>query len=311
MNKMLEDVRKGLSARQKHLSSKYFYDDAGSRIFQEIMQMPEYYLTNTEHDILSSQSREIMAAVGYQEPFNIIELGAGDGAKTVELLRYCVEAGLPITYTPVDISEEVTHELALRLNKELPGLKVEPLVGDYFHVLEEIEKEQKPHLFLFLGSNIGNYLPEDAAELISLFSSHMHPGDKILIGFDLMKNPQVIADAYNDRAGITRRFNLNLLKRLNREIGANFNLEKFDFYSHYDPEKGAVKSYLVSLEDQDVVIDQLSELFHLEKDELIYTELSRKFNFQSIAELGASADLNVQQHFTDDRTFFADTLFIK
>ena len=149
INKFAEHVRVGLSSEKKHLSSIYFYDDKGSQIFKEIMAMPEYYLTDAEFEILQRQPAEIIEAVGFKEPFNIIELGAGDGSKTIELLRYCIDQELDVSYTPVDISNEVTRELVKQLSEDLPSLAVTPLIGDYFQVLPEVEKEHKHIFFCF------------------------------------------------------------------------------------------------------------------------------------------------------------------
>lgn len=311
INKFAEHVRVGLSSEKKRLSSIYFYDDKGSQIFKEIMAMPEYYLTDAEFEILQRQPAEIIEAVGFKEPFNIIELGAGDGSKTIELLRYCIDQELDVSYTPVDISNEVTRELVKQLSEDLPSLAVTPLIGDYFQVLPEVEKEHKPHLFLFLGSNIGNYKEEEASELIGLFANNMHPNDKLLIGFDLQKNPDLIAKAYNDPAGITRSFNLNLLSRINHELGGDFNLQAFDFYAFYNAETGENKSFLVSLEDQNVHIEALKQDFHFAKNELIYTELSKKYTLNQIEALGHNNMLATKGHFLDQNKYFSDSLFEK
>jgi len=311
INNFLNDVNAGLSAKNKYLSSKYFYDDKGSQIFLQIMEMPEYYLTNCELDILKNQPRQILDALQFDKPFNIIELGAGDGSKTMELLNFFAHQRLDVTYMPVDISKEVTKILVDRLALEIPSLKVVPMVGDYFKILKEVEKDNKPHLLLFLGSNIGNYESDDVEDLLELFTKSMHPGDKLLIGFDLKKNPDTISHAYYDPAGVTKAFNINLLTRINRELGGDFNLEAFDFFSSYNPLNGEVRSYLLSLIEQVVTIDRLGKSFDFRKDELIYTELSRKYNFQEIEDLGAVSGLKVQQHFIDSRNYFTDSLFSK
>ena len=311
LNNFLNDVDAGLSAQNKYLSSKYFYDDEGSRIFQKIMDMPEYYLTNSELDILKNQPGEILKALNFDQAFNIIELGAGDGSKTMELLKYFDKQQLDVTYIPVDISAEVTEKLALKLTSDIPSLKVEPMVGDYFHILKEVEKDNKPHLLLFLGSNIGNYETDDAKGLLDLFNKSMHPGDKLLAGFDLKKNPNLISKAYSDPHGITKSFNINLLTRINTELGGNFNIVDFDFFSSYNPQNGEVRSYLVSLVDQIVNIEQLKKSYKFSRDELIYTELSRKYSLHEIEQLGMASGLKIQQHFIDEWNYFADSLFSK
>ena len=306
------DVDEGLTSDPKHLSSKYFYDDAGSRIFQRIMHMPEYYLTNCEHEILENQSLEILEALDFDQHFNIIELGPGDGHKTFHFLKHMADNRIPGTYVPVDISKEAIAQLITRLNHHLPELDVQPLIGDYFHVLDEdFSYRHDPKLLMFLGSNIGNYAMPDAIHLLSLFGSKMNPNDKLLIGMDLQKNPSTILEAYNDPAGITKSFNLNLLHRINSELNGNFKVELFDFYCHYNPENGEVRSYLVSLENQTVHIGALDRSYNFRENELISTELSKKYTYPEIDEMARLSGFEVKQHFTDQRHFFTDSLWSK
>lgn len=309
MNSFAQDVDSGLSASPKHLSSKYFYDDEGSRIFQQIMELPEYYLTNCELEILTEQAAAIYQAAAFQTHFNIVELGAGDGAKTRELLRYLLEAKVDFTYVPIDISEEAIKLLTEDLHQHLPNLKILPKVGDYFSVLSEVDMTESPNLFLFLGANIGNYLPEAANDLLSMIRTHMRGGDKLLIGFDLQKNPLTIAAAYNDSQGVTRGFNLNLLSRINRELGGNFDRDRFDFYSYYNPINGEVRSFIISKEEQKVCIAQLNKQFSFKKGEWIYTELSRKYSFGEIKALASQNGFKVLKHFCDSKGYFTDSLW--
>lgn len=309
MNTFAKDVKDGLSGSPKHVPSKYFYDDAGSQIFQQIMDMPEYYLTNSEHEILSQQSDAIFAATRFIQPFQIIELGAGDGAKTKELLGYLLNQNIEFTYVPIDISQKANDLLTEKLHKELPGINIQPETGDYFQVLERIDQAGKPRLLLFLGANIGNYNPSEAENLVRLFHSHMHDGDKLLIGFDIQKNPNTIAVAYNDPAGITRDFNMNLLKRINRELGGDFVLDQFDFYSHYNPQNGEIRSFLVSLKQQNVNIKATDQTFEFDRNELIYTELSKKYSTKEIRDLANATGFKVTKHFWDSRCYFVNSLW--
>ena len=232
----VNEILQGLSAPEKYISSKYFYDDKGSAIFQQIMEMPEYYLTNAEQEILAQQAAEIITETGFDGPFNVVELGAGDGSKTFELLSYLDSANREVTYVPVDISKAAIDGLAADFTKRLPRLKLNPKVGDYFEVLKDrLQSESNPSLLLFLGSNIGNYMPADALNLLRLFHQNMAAGDALLLGADLQKNPEVIRKAYDDPHGITRNFNLNLLDRFNRELNANFERDQFEFYCYYNP----------------------------------------------------------------------------
>lgn len=307
-----EEVKEGLSAKQKFISSKYHYDDEGSRIFQEIMAMPEYYLTDCEMDIMKNHATKIYDATGFKNHFNIIELGAGDGAKTKEMLRNLLKVGADFTYVPIDISQEAIDLLVDRMKADLPNLKMNPQVGDYFEMMDNIEAEEEcPNLVLFLGSNIGNFKPEWALELFQHFNEHMRSGDKLLVGFDLMKNPNLIRNAYFDAQGITARFNLNVLTRINRELGGDFDLDKFEFYSHYNPENGDVRSYLVSLEEQEISINATGKTFHFEKNETIWMELSKKYSLPGIEQLGADANFKFEKHFLDSKKYFSDSLFSK
>ncbi|WP_115461121.1 L-histidine N(alpha)-methyltransferase [Winogradskyella aurantiaca] len=311
INSFAEDVQQGLSAPQKFLKSKYFYDDNGSRIFQEIMAMPEYYLTDAEFEILSLQSKQIYEALNFDRPFNIVELGPGDGFKTFKLLEYLVNAGKEFFYVPIDISQEAIDALTKRLKEKLPDLNIKPQVGDYFEELKKNIVSQYPSLLLLLGGNIGNYPKDRAMELLGLFNEHMKLQDKLLVGFDLKKNPLVIKNAYDDPHGITKRFNLNLLLRINRELEADFKIDDFDFYCHYDPMSGEVRSYLVSLRNQSVKIGVLDRVFDFGYGEVIWTELSKKYDFEEIGELADCTYFKLLNNFLDCKHYFTDTLWEK
>jgi L-histidine N-alpha-methyltransferase len=307
-----KDVEEGLSATLKKLSSQYFYDDNGSRIFQQIMAMPEYYLTDCELEILKTRSKDIYRHLGFSGHFNVIELGAGDGTKTKELLVNFIEAGADITYVPIDISAEAINILAHRMAKMLPELKVNPQVGDYFKIMDEIEaQEECPNLVLFLGSNIGNYDDDAAVDLLKHINSHMRAQDKLLVGYDLKKNPADIRNAYDDPHGITREFNLNLLKRINRELGADFQLDQFDFYCCYEPLSGEVRSYLVSLQEQVVTIGGSGKRIHFQRNELISTEISKKYTLAEIEHFARQAGFRFASHYLDGKQRFTDSLYSK
>jgi dimethylhistidine N-methyltransferase len=306
-----QDVLKGLTAKNKYLSSKYFYDDNGSRIFQEIMNMPEYYLTGAEFEILSMQSKQIIEALEFSGPFNIVELGAGDGFKTFKLLEYLVSANVDFHYIPIDISQEAIDILTRRLKEKLPSLKIHPKVGDYFEILKDNRESQYPSLLLFLGGNIGNYQEDKAKELLQLFHKNMKLGDKLLIGFDIKKNPIIIHNAYYDKHGITKRFNLNLLLRINRELGGDFKIDDFDFYCHYNPITGDVKSYIVSLRQQTVHIKSLNKSIDFDYDELIWTELSKKYSISEIRNLAEASNFKLTSNFLDCKHYFTDSLWEK
>jgi L-histidine N-alpha-methyltransferase len=305
------DVQSGLTAKQKHLSSKYFYDDAGSRIFMEIMKMPEYYPTGCEFEILSQQPLHILKQLQFIGPFNIVEFGSGDGMKTRHLLKAFVQAGATFTYIPIDISQEAIDALEVNINAFVPAINMQPRTGDYFDVLEELSDSDVPNLFLFLGGNIGNYKHEDALALLKKFNAGMKRGDKLLMGLDLQKNPRVIQLAYDDLQGITKAFNMNLLSRINTELEADIHLDQFDFYSNYNPQNGEVNSYLVSLKKQHFHSTVLNQTFFFDKDELVWTELSKKYSFTEIDVLAKASGFSVNHNFMDCKHYFTDSLWEK
>lgn len=307
-----EDVIEGLSADEKFLSSKYFYDDEGSRIFKEIMEMAEYYLSDCEYEILEAQAGAIYESLRFNHPFNIIELGAGDGTKTFNLLKFLLQQKVNFDYIPIDISQEAMNMLTEALQSKLPELNIKPAIGDYFEVLLNLKKTSRHQsLLLFLGGNIGNYPKKEAIELMDLFSQVMKQGDMLLMGVDLQKNPQIVYQAYSDPNGVTKRFNLNLLKRINRELGANFDISQFDFYCYYNPRNGELFSYLVSLTKQSVFLPNTKTTIIFDKDELIWTEQSKKYSFKEIDLLANKSGFSVVNQFLDSKQYFTDSLLCK
>ncbi len=313
LSQLATDTLKGLSSNPKYLLSKYFYDDEGSRIFQEIMNMPEYYLTDCEHEIFSSLKEEITQAICPENKlFNLVELGSGDGLKTKILLKHLVEEGINFQYTPVDISAKANLELVESLKTELPALQVEAKTGDYFQKLKNLNGHASiQKIIFFLGSNIGNFSHDETTEFLSQLSAYSNSGDKVLIGLDLKKSPAIIMDAYNDPHGHTRRFNLNHLVRLNRELDADFDIKKFEQQTTYNPQTGEVKSFLISNADQTVQIGTLEKTFRFTKWEAIFMERSRKYDFQTIEKLALNHGFKVVQNFTDQRNYFVDSLWEK
>ncbi len=313
LSAIAEDTLKGLSASPKFLLSKYFYDDVGSSIFQDIMQMPEYYLTDCELEIFTSHKKKISDAFcdGAQK-FDLIELGSGDGLKTKILLQYLVENFVDFRYIPVDISHKANLELTKSLLNELPLLNVNAQTGDYFQVLKKLNDNlDSRKVILFLGSNIGNFSDQEIDLFLGQLSKLCKKNDKVLIGFDLKKSPDLIIKAYNDPHGHTRRFNLNHLTRLNRTLKANFNLDNFEQHSNYNPESGEVKSFLVSKTKQSVHIAALEQNFHFKKWETIFMEHSRKFDFETIENLAEVHGFKAEKQFVDDRNFFVDSFWVK
>ena len=306
-----EDVLNGLSSTPKSLSSKYFYDDEGSRLFQKIMELPEYYLTRSEFEIFSGQTKEIFAAFTERSAeFDLIELGAGDGTKTAVLIDYFLKQNSGFTYTPIDISQEAVDSLTGKFHAEFPTLKIDARTGDYFRILKTLKSEStQPKILLFLGSNIGNFSREHSIEFFKHLHDVVNDGDLLFVGFDLQKDPRVILAAYDDAQGVTAEFNLNLLRRINRELGANFELEKFSHYAIYRPTECAARSFLISREEQDVYIEALNQTFHFRAWEPIFMEISQKYDFEMIEELAAKSDFEVKQNFFDSKKYFVDSLW--
>lgn len=305
-----KDVIKGLTSKPKRLFSKYFYDDEGSRIFQEIMNMPEYYLTNAEHEILRSQSQAIFDSLGYDQKFNILELGAGDGLKTKSLLKNLIKNHIKFSYTPVDISAKALELLQADLLHDIPELDVQPITGDYFELLQSENAFSEPVLLLFLGSNIGNYEREQAIDLLKLMRTFLKTSDRLLIGIDLKKDPNLILNAYNDPHGITRRFNLNLLNRMNKELQADFNIAEFGFYPFYNPATGEVRSFIYSKKCQTVHFKKLGIQIEFDTNEMIHTELSKKYAPDEIEIIAKLAGFQVKKHFMDPKKYFTDSLLL-
>ena len=306
-----DDVIAGLNSTPKRLNSKYFYDANGDKLFQDLMNCEEYYPTNCELEIFSEKTADICKAIiGDGDAFDLIELGAGDATKSSYLLQYLLEQRADFTYLPIDISDNVISYLNITLPVTLPGLKITGLNGEYFEMLEKAASiSNKRKVVLFLGSNIGNMDVSEAELFCGNLRNHLAAGDMLLIGFDLKKNPKTILAAYNDKEGITRKFNLNLLERINRELGADFDISQFDHYPIYDPETGSCKSYLVSLDDQQVNISG-AETIHFLKDEYIYMEISQKFTAVQTDQMAANTGFKSVHRFFDNKKWFIDVIWV-
>jgi L-histidine Nalpha-methyltransferase len=308
---LIKAVEQGLGAVHKSLPSWVFYDERGDKIFQQIMRMPEYYPTRCEYEILEHHKEDLLRYfVSHQKPFQLVELGAGDGLKTEILLRYLHAHQVKFIYRPVDISASVLDQLTRRLTGLLPQLDIQPVNKNYFKAVEDLRGEEKTIIF-FLGANIGNFTRQEALIFLKNISVHLQGQGLALIGFDLKKDPRIIARAYDDEGGITRAFNLNTLQRLNRELGAQFIISQFDHYSSYDPETGAARSFLVSLKDQDVAIRALQKVYHFAHWETINTEISQKYDLMMIEKILSEAGLEIVDLFFDARHFFCDVLVKK
>ncbi|HYJ90247.1 MAG TPA: L-histidine N(alpha)-methyltransferase [Pyrinomonadaceae bacterium] len=311
LSQFAADVLDGLSAQPKQLSSKYFYDDEGSRLFQEIMKLPEYYLTGCEMEIFERQAADIFNAfVDGSNAFDLIELGAGDGTKTAVLVSHFLKQNAEISYSPIDISTEALDALSARFTVEFPSLRMEPKQGDYFYILKSLKNGGgRRKVLMFLGSNIGNFTREQSVAFFCDLKKVMNLNDLLFIGFDLQKDPHVIVQAYDDAQGVTAKFNLNLLKRINRELGSDFDLEKWTHYAVYRPIACAARSFLISREKQKVYINALNRCFEFDQWEAVFVEISQKYNLQMIKELAADSGFVIKQNFFDGRNYYCDSLW--
>ncbi len=303
------DVLIGLSQMPKQLSSKYFYDNRGSQLFQEIMELSKYYLTSCEIEIISEHKEKISKEVA-GEPFNLVEFGSGDGRKTNILLDHFQENDFEFQYIPIDISEAAMKTLIKFMNKKFPELKTEGIVAEYFEGLNWLNNAVfRRNLVLFLGSNIGNFDKAHSRAFLHNLWNILNNRDIVVIGFDLKKDIDLMLKAYNDSEGVTAEFNLNLLRRINSELGGNFDLEKFRFYAGYDVFSGAIESYLVSLEKQEVFIEKIGQSFVFDAWEPIHTEYSYKYLESDIEELAERTGFLIKKQLYDSRKYFVDSMW--
>ncbi len=307
------DIIEGLSQTTKQLPSKYFYDSEGDRLFQEIMALDEYYLTNAEESIIYENKQDILESfIGTDSSFRLVELGAGDGKKTKILLEHFMDQEIDFTYSPIDISANVLTILKESISSALPKVDIQPIAGDYFKALKDLKKNHlQKEVVLFLGSTIGNFDNESGLKFLKKLGENMTKGDLLFIGFDLMKEPDVILAAYNDKRGVTAEFNYNLLKRINKELKADFDIENFIHYPTYDPISGETKSYLISKKKQQVSLNALDKAFTFEEWEPIFMEVSLKFSQSSIQVLAQEAGFKVVKNFRDSKGYFQDSLWVK
>ncbi|MBT0607587.1 L-histidine N(alpha)-methyltransferase [Aequorivita echinoideorum] len=308
-----KEVFEGLTNSPKYLSSKFFYDKIGDKLFQDIMALPEYYLTNAEYDIISNNTEAIGELFRDRENgMDMIELGAGDGKKTKVLLKYMAGNNFNFVYKPIDISENAVELLANNLAKEMPALNVDAEVGEYFEVLERLKGyDKRKKVIMVLGSNIGNLEHHKAIEFLSKLKDGMRGDDLLFMGFDQKKNPQTILDAYNDSSGITEAFNKNVLMRINKELGGNFQPEKFIHWETYNPETGTAKSFLVATEAMSVTVEKINLTVTFDEWETIHTEISQKYDDATVQWLAQQANLTIETYFTDDNSHYKNYVFRK
>ncbi|QRM90260.1 L-histidine N(alpha)-methyltransferase [Lacinutrix sp. WUR7] len=308
-----KEVKLGLDNNPKTLPSKYFYNKIGDALFVEIMNLPEYYLTRSELDIFQNRTQELISGLQLKANahFELIELGAGDGLKTKKLLSALDKQDFTFDYLPIDISSNALSLLKKDLSETLPNVSVKTQQGDYFEILASLKNSNKPKVILFLGSNIGNMKDAWAAEFIYNLGANLKPGDKLLLGVDLIKPKEIVLPAYNDNKGITAKFNLNLLHRMNEELGADFNLENFKHQPEYNEAEGVAKSFIVSIVKQTVNIKSIGVSYSFEAEEKIHTEISRKYNDALIEKIIANTDFSLDTKILDSKGYFADYILTR
>jgi L-histidine Nalpha-methyltransferase len=298
-----EAVRRGLLARAKHLPCQYFYDAIGSRLFEQICELPEYYLTRTEDAILREHSSAMVA--GWVNAPILIELGSGSSSKTQSLISAAMSRYGELHYIPIDVSPTILEESAHALVRNFPSLRVTGFAADYHQALHSLgTRSNRPKCLVFLGSSLGNYEPDDSVSLLRHMARTMGPDDRLLLGTDLVKERATLEAAYDDAQGVTARFNLNLLDRINRELGGNFKLSQFAHKAVYRSDRQRVEMHLVSLEKQTVHIPAANLLVRFADGESIHTENSHKYTIDGLRDLAERAGFVEEAAWTDRQHIF-------
>jgi len=301
------DVRAGLSAASKSLKCVYFYDEIGSRLFEKICRQPEYYCTRAETEILQKHAGDI--ACRSSNPIQIVELGSGSSAKTRILLEAFMEARLETSYVPIDVSPEILAKSAEKLRDTFPELNVKPIAARYEDGMRELDSDNGSILVVWLGSSIGNYDRGEARRFLSMLREGLSQDDSLMLGIDLIKDREILEAAYNDRSGVTEAFNLNLLSRINRELGGAFDLKRFDHEAVFNEPEGRIEMYLISREEQEVEIKALDMTVSFAKGEAIHTENSYKYYPDEILSLAETVDGRLVKQWFDAQRQFSLNLF--
>lgn len=299
-------VATGLTVMPKRLPCCYFYDQAGSELFEAICELPEYYVTRAESAILETHARDIVAAAPAS---TLIELGSGAATKTRWLLDAFMQHQGTLRYVPVDICRTVLEDSSRALLRAYPTLEILAVAGEYQEALTHLQSEGEPKLILWLGSNIGNFARDEAATFLTRVRQTLNPGDRLLVGIDLRKDRKTLEAAYDDSRGVTADFNRNLLVRINQELGGHFNPASFAHRAVYDEAAGRIQMYLVNECAQSVAIDELNLVVPFAAGEAIHTEDSYKYSLEEIATLARSAGLVVVRQWFDVARRFCETLF--
>jgi dimethylhistidine N-methyltransferase len=301
------DVALGLTAPQKWLPPKYFYDERGSQLYEQICALPEYYLYRAELEILSTYAADIHAEIGH---LALVEFGSGYARKTRYLLTAYERAGQPFRYCPVDISREILLDTAHRLLQEFTHMEIRAMHTDFAgepEVIEAFELERKA--VAFFGSSLGNFTPEESVEFLRRMAAILGPEDVFLLGIDLKKSPAILVPAYDDAQGVTAAFNKNILHRINYELGGRFDPQTFEHVALYNAERGRIEMHLRSRLPQHVPIVKIEQAISFRKDETIHTESSYKYTPNEVRDLGYRANLVLRRTWFDARRYFLVALF--
>lgn len=299
-------VRDGLKATPKSLPSRFFYDHRGSELFEQITALEEYYPTRCEASIFERFSEDIVHAAG--PSLSLIEFGSGSSAKTRRLIDEILRRQGELDYAPIDISHDFLRESTEALLGEFPQLRITALAGEYFDAVGAMPNFDRPKLILFLGSNIGNFESAEAISFLSTICSSMGREDRLLVGTDLVKDSEVIQRAYNDLAGVTARFNLNLLERINSRLGGTFDLARFGHEAPYSEKDERVEMRIVSLEAQSVCVKGVDLAVDFHQGERLHTEFSQKYTEDSFSRLASAAGMETCGRWVDEKKWFALTL---
>ena len=291
---LIDDVASGLFSARKQLPPKYFYDERGSALFDQICDEPEYYPTRTEDALLKRSAMDIISRVA---PTQILEFGSGMSRKIRHLFDACSALECFPTYRPFDLCDEVLIKSGHELSRSFDWLDVAPLSGDYTAGLGNLPIGNERNLLMFLGGTIGNFTEDQGIAFLREIRALMGQTDRLLLGADRVKNPDILHAAYNDVAGITAEFNLNLLDVLNRELDANFDRSNFEHYAFYNPQLSQIEMYLVCMREQDVWIEALQRSLTFNEGDAIRTEISRKFTAESLEKLLRCAGFEIQSHY--------------
>ncbi len=301
-NSLQQDVMQGLMTPPRSLPAKYFYDERGSLLFDQICQTEEYYPTRVEAELLNRYAMELIAIA---EPQHILEFGSGTSRKTHHLIQACERKGIDCEYLPFDVCEEMLCKVRNEFRQRYGWLDVKPLVGDYTAGLDRLHRPDGTCLYVFLGSSIGNFSKQDAADFVNEVSHCMYSGDTLLLGIDRVKDEEILHRAYNDNAGVTSQFNLNVLNVLNSELQADFDLQKFEHSALYNSDQQRIEMYLVSRQGQDVNLDLMGETLSFERGEKILTEVSHKYTHQQAESLLTDAGLHILRHIEPENAWFS------